>query len=349
MKNPLRVACAGIGNNISALHQGVIYYRSSDEFDASSEKWVGIRNNDIGGISVGDVQIVAGFEVHADKVGRTLEEAIFTAPNNYVRLPVELPASGVVVRKGIYYKDGVLIGMEEVVRELIASEAEVLLYSLPTGLQWAADAYAECALEAGVGFVNCTPEIVARSPEMMRRFEELGLPLIGDDLASHMGTSMLHREIIELIVSRGLDLESTFQINLGGNEDFRNLRENGGSKAVSKKNALAQMGLDLKKVEVIPSAGVINSLGDRKVAFINVVARGWANTPVHIDLKLDVQDSSNAAGVIIDLIRICGLARRKALPGFNAAAASFLKSPPGGHGQSQSEDEKDAFLLLNEA
>lgn len=348
MNKPLSLAVAGIGNNISALLQGVYYYRGMLGRGIPSCNLPGLRHFQIGNYRVVDIDFVAGFDIQPEKIGIPIETAIFCRPNNYPDLNLDIPTSSNLVVDGLHCSEnGLVVGREQVVEALRRSRADVLLYSLPTGLQWAADGYAECALEAGVGFVNCTPEIVARNPEMLRRFDCRGLALLGDDLASQMGTSMLHRAILDLLLDRGLHLENTYQINLGGNEDFRNLRENGETKAVSKKNALSRPDLDLERVHIIPSAGFVPHLNDRKVAYVNVSGRGWADTPMLIDLKLEVQDSSNAAGVIIDLIRIAGTMQRLGESGFSSAAASFLKSPPLGHSAYGREKEAASFARLN--
>lgn len=349
MAKSLRLAVAGVGNNISALLQGIFYYRKLIADGADTDTLPGIRHFKIGDFAIGDIELVAGFDVQPEKIGLPIERSIFCAPNNYPNLGLDIPRSTTVVQDGLRLVDKGVTGQAGVTSGLRQSGADVLLYSLPTGLQRAADAYVECALEAGVSFVNCTPETVARNPEHLRRFEERGLSLIGDDLASHMGTSMLHRAILDLLINRGLTLENTYQLNLGGNEDFRNLRNRGESKAVSKRNALARSGLDMDRVHVIPSAGVVPYLRDRKVAYVSVTGRGWANMPVSIDLKLEVQDSSNAAGVIIDLIRIAASARRLGFGGFNPAAASFLKSPPNGHLEDEHETELAELRRLNAA
>lgn len=349
MTNRLKLAVTGIGNNISALVQGVGYYRQMIDQGQSTDELPGIRNYMIGDIRVTDIDFVAAFDVQKEKIGLPISSAIFEPPNNYPNLGLGNIDPGAVVQSGLRFEEGKVIGHDEVVSALKESGAEVLLYSLPTGLLWAAEEYAKCALDAGVGFVNCTPEVVARNIEIMNEFDRRNLALIGDDLASHMGTSMIHRALLNLLIDRGLDLENTYQLNLGGNEDFRNLHMHGESKAVSKKNALAQSGLDADRVHVIPSAGFVPHLQDRKVAFLNVIGRGWANTPISIDLKLEVQDSSNAAGVIIDLIRIAAASQRCGKSGFNAAASSFLKSPPGGHETLGKEIEARAFESLSSA
>ncbi|GHE29845.1 myo-inositol-1-phosphate synthase [Streptosporangium violaceochromogenes] len=330
MPSPARVAVAGVGNNVSALAQGIRYYADLGAQGVPEHAFPGVRRPRIGGLAVHDVDLVAAYDVQPEKVGRDLADAIFQAPNNYPRLDVEVPR-GVVVEPGIATEEEAREGIGRITESLRASAAEVFLYSLPTGMQWAASAYAEAALAAGAAFVNCTPETVGRDQEMLGRYVSAGAPLLGDDLASHFGTSILHRAILALFAERGITLESSYQLNLGGNEDFRNLRERGSSKRESKLNALAQEGVPLDKVDVVPSAGYVPLLHDNKVAYVNVEGVGWAATPVSLDLKLRVQDSSNAAGVIIDLVRIAAAARRTGDKGFITAAAALLKSPPGGH------------------
>lgn len=326
---PLRLAVAGIGNNILALYQGAAFYRRFR--DAPDAALVGIARPFIGGLHVSDVRFVAGFDIDPAKIGHAMHQAIFLGENNYPRLDVALDSDGGLVHAGLASTGSDEAEIRRIADVLIAAQAEVLLYSLPTGLQQAADAYAEAALLAGVAFVNCTPEVVARNPDTLARFAAAQVPMVGDDLASHIGTSIVHRTLLGLLNDRGITLTSSYQLNMGGNADFKNLREAGASKRQSKMNALAQEGVDVSNVEVIPSAGFIAHLRDNKVAYLNVEGAGWANTPISIDLKLKVQDSSNAAGVIIDLIRIAAISLRRREGGFPAAAARILKSPPGGH------------------
>lgn len=326
---PLRLAVAGIGNNILALCQGTAYYRAhKNNHDIDL---VGIARSFIGGLHVSDVAFVTGFDVAPEKVGKSIHEAIFLGENNYPRLNVVIDSNTGIVHHGLGNTSPNKADIQRIADILVKSKSEVLLYSLPTGLQLAAEAYAEAALLAGVAFVNCTPEVVARNPDILDRYKNANIPMLGDDLASHIGTSIVHRTLLGLLRERGITLTSSYQLNMGGNADFKNLREAGASKRESKMNALAQEGVDVSKVEVIPSAGFISHLRDNKVAYLNVEGAGWAGTPISIDLKLKVQDSSNAAGVIIDLIRIAAVSLRRIEGGFPAAAARILKSPPGGH------------------
>lgn len=335
-----------MGNNISALFQGAEYYRKLAAEGLSEEEFPGIKLPRIGGIGVSDIEFVAAFDVHPNKVGTKFGEAVLAPPNNYPRLDVDLPNPDVIVDEGLP-ADFTPQQFDAVVSRLRESGAEVLLYSLPTGLQWAATAYAKAALEAGVAFVNCTPELAARDEELLAAYEAAGVPLIGDDLASHLGTSVVHRVLLGLLSDRGLTLSSSYQLNFGGNEDFRNLRDAGASKRQSKLNALAQDGVDTSRVEVIPSAGFIGQLKDNKVAILNLEGQGWAGTPVSLDLKLKVQDSSNAAGVIIDLIRVAAAAKRVNAGGFSAAAVPVLKSPAGGHPKYSAADVRESLRQLD--
>lgn len=346
MSKPILLAVAGMGNNISALFQGAEFYRKLAAEGLSEEEFPGIKLPRIGGIGVSDVEFVAAFDVHPNKVGSKFGDAVLAAPNNYPRLDVDLPNPDVIVDEGLP-ADFTPQQFDAVVSRLRESGAEVLLYSLPTGLQWAATAYAKAALEAGVAFVNCTPELAARDEELLAAYEAAGVPLIGDDLASHLGTSVVHRVLLGLLSDRGLTLSSSYQLNFGGNEDFRNLRDAGASKRQSKLNALAQEGVDTSRVEVIPSAGFIGQLKDNKVAILNLEGQGWAGTPVSLDLKLKVQDSSNAAGVIIDLIRVAAAARRVNVGGFSAAAVPVLKSPAGGHPKYSAADVRESLRQLD--
>ncbi|MBM7493626.1 myo-inositol-1-phosphate synthase [Micromonospora luteifusca] len=311
MVERVRVAVVGVGNNTSALVQGIALHRQTGSL-------VGIRRPVIDGLGVGDIDFVAAFATSDEKIGRDLTEAIFLAPNNFPRLDCELPRAKVPVTKG-------LVDATEVDRVAAAlAEAEVLLYSAPSGRPGTARAYAEAAHRAGVAFINTTADPVARDPQLLGRFEVAGLPLLGDDLASQFGTSVLHDTLLRLLAERGLTLVSSYQVNLGGTEDFRNLVENPNSKHQSKLNALSAA----DKVQLAP-LGYLSQLKSQKVAYLNLEAQGWGETAVSLDVKLKVHDPSGAAGVNIDLIRMAASALRKGHGGSLAEAASMLKSPPG--------------------
>jgi myo-inositol-1-phosphate synthase len=307
----VRVAVAGVGNNTSALVQGISFYRQTGSL-------VGIHRPTVDGLGVGDVDFVAAFATAEEKIGKDLTEAIFMPPNNFPRLGCELPAADCPVTRG-------LVDVTEVDRVAAAlAGAEVLLYSAPSGRPDTARAYAAAACRAGVAFINTTSDPIAREQVWVDRFEALGLPLIGDDLASQFGTSVVHDALLRLLEERGVTLVSSYQVNLGGTEDFRNLVENPNTKKQSKLNALSAA----HKVQMAP-LGYISQLKSQKVAHLNLEAQGWAGTTVSLDVKLKVHDPSGAAGVNIDLIRIAAGALRSGRGGFAAAAAPLLKSPPG--------------------
>jgi myo-inositol-1-phosphate synthase len=308
--NNVRVAVVGVGNNTSALVQGISFYRNTGSL-------VGIRRPEIGGLGITDIDFVAAFAISDGKVGTDLHEAIFMPPNNFPRLEPELPRSGVTVQRGLVDSTGV----ERVAHTI--EGAEVLLYSAPSGRPETARAYADAALMAGVSFVNTTSDAIAREPLWLKRFEDAGLPLVGDDLASQFGTSVVHHALLRLLQERGLTLVSSYQVNLGGTEDFRNLVESSNTKKQSKLNALGS-----DKVQIAP-LGYLPGLGSQKIAHLNIEAQGWGETAVSLDLRLKVHDPSGAAGVNIDLIRIAATGLRSGGGGFPAEASNLLKSPPG--------------------
>jgi myo-inositol-1-phosphate synthase len=317
MPERVRVAVVGVGNNVSALVQGIARYRATGSLP-------GVRRPVLDGLGVADVDFVAAFATSPEKIGTDLSEAIFLPPNNFPRLASELPRCGVPVRQGLTGR-----GPGEV--ERVAGDlagAEVVLYAAPSGRPETARAYAEAALRAGAAFVNTTSDAVARDPRLLARYAAAGLPLLGDDLASQFGTSVVHHALLRLLEERGLTLTSSYQVNLGGTEDFRNLAENDNTKHQSKLNALGAGGPAARRVQVAP-LGYLPHLESHKVAHINIEAQAWGGTPVSVDVKLKVHDPSGAAGVNIDLIRIAASALRQRRAGYPAEATPLLKSPPG--------------------
>lgn len=310
-----KVAAIGVGNDISALVQGIALHRATGSL-------VGIHRPVLDGLGVGDIEFVAAYATSPEKIGRDLTEAIFLPPNNFPRLTSELPLSGVAVRRGLTDSDEV----ERVAAELAG--AEVVLYAAPSGRQETARAYAEAALRAGAAFINTTSDAVARDQQWLDRFAAAGLPLLGDDLTSQFGTSVVHHALLRLLDERGLTLVSSYQVNLGGTEDFRNLVENSNTKLQSKLNALAaDASTTADRVQVAP-LGYLSQLKSHKVAHINIEAQAWGETSVSLDVKLKVHDPSGAAGVAIDLIRMAASALRQRRAGYLAEAAPLLKSPP---------------------
>lgn len=310
-----KVAVVGVGNNVSALVQGIAQHRATGSL-------VGIGRPVLDGLGVGDIDFVAAFATSPEKIGKDLTEAIFLPPNNFPRLTSELPHMGVAVRRGLTDATEV----ERVAGEL--AEADVVLYAVPSGRQETARAYASAALRAGAAFINTTSDAVARDGQLLDRFAAAGIPLLGDDLASQFGTSVVHHALLRLLEERGLTLISSYQVNLGGTEDFRNLVENSNTKLQSKLNALAADGPPASRVQMAP-LGYLPHLKSHKVAHINIEALAWAETPVSLDVKLKVYDPSGAAGVTIDLIRMAASALRQGRAGYLAEASALLKSPPG--------------------
>jgi myo-inositol-1-phosphate synthase len=315
MVKRVAVAVVGVGNNISALVQGIALHRATGSV-------IGIHRPVLDGLGVGDIDFVAAFAMSPEKIGKDLSEAIFFPPNNFPRITGELPLTGVKVRRGLTDATEV----ERVAKDLAG--AEVVLYAAPSGRPQTAQAYAETALRAGAAFINTTSDAVARDREVLDRFAEAALPLLGDDLTSQFGTSAVHHALLRLLEERGLTLTSSYQVNLGGTEDFRNLVENSNTKLQSKLNALAAHSTAADRVQVAP-LGYLPQLKSHKVAHINIEAQAWGQTPVTLDVKLKVHDPSGAAGVTIDLIRMAANALRQRRGGYLAEAAPLLKSPPG--------------------
>jgi myo-inositol-1-phosphate synthase len=315
MIDAVKVAVIGTGNNISALVQGIALYRATGSL-------VGVRTPVLDGLGVGDIEFVAAFAISPEKIGRDLTDAIFLPPNNFPRHTAELPLSGVMVRRGLTDATEV----ERVAAELAG--AEVVLYAAPSGRPETARAYAEAALRARAALINTTSDAVARDRNYLDRFVTAGLPLVGDDLTSQFGTSVVHHALLRLLAERGLTLTSSYQVNLGGTEDFRNLVEHRNTKLQSKLNALAADGAAASRVQVAP-LGYLSHLKSHKVAHINIEAQAWGDTPVSLDVKLKVHDPSGAAGVTIDLIRMAASALRQRRAGYPAEATPLLKSPPG--------------------
>jgi myo-inositol-1-phosphate synthase len=311
----VKVAVVGVGNNVSALVQGIALHRATGSL-------TGIRTPVLDGLGVADIDFVAAFATSPEKIGKDLTEAIFLPPNNFPRLTSELPLSGVTVRRGLTDASEA----ERVAAELAG--AEVVLYAAPSGRQETAQAYTEAALRAGAAFINTTSDAVARDPNWLDRFAAAGLPLLGDDLASQFGTSVVHHALLQLLEERGLTLVSSYQVSLGGTEDFKNLVENDNTKLQSKLNALTAHGSAADRVQVAP-LGYLPHLKSHKVAHINIEAQAWGETPVSLDVKLKVHDPGGAAGVNVDLIRMAASALRQGRSGYLAEAAPLLKSPPG--------------------
>ncbi|MDP8959581.1 MAG: inositol-3-phosphate synthase [Actinomycetota bacterium] len=334
----LRVALVGVGNCANSLIQGVHHYAGANPADSLP----GLMHVELGGYHVGDLQFVAAFDVDATKVGQDLSKAMWAGHNNTIRF-AEVPELGIEVLRGPtldglgkYYRDATEESAAEpvdVARALRESEPDVLVNYLPVGAERAARFYAEQALQAGVAYVNCIPVFIASDPAWGRRFTEAGVPIIGDDIKSQVGATIVHRVLARLFEERGVALDRTMQLNVGGNMDFKNMleRERLESKRVSKTRSVTSQLSDSigeGNVHIGPSDHV-PWLSDRKWAYIRLEGRAFGDVPLDLELKLEVWDSPNSAGVVIDALRCAKLAKDRGLAGpLPGPSAYFMKSPP---------------------
>jgi myo-inositol-1-phosphate synthase len=334
----VRVGIVGVGNCASSFVQGLSYYRDAK----GNEPVPGLMNVELGGYHVGDVEISAAFDVSASKVGRDVSEAIFADPNNTQRFAA-VPECGILVHRGRtldglgkYLRDEIDESDEDeadIADVLRRSGTDVLVSYLPVGSQKATEFYAEKALEAGCAFVNCIPVFIASNPEWRRRFEERGLPIVGDDIKSQVGATIVHRVLANLFRERGVRLDRTYQLNFGGNTDFKNMleRERLESKKISKTQAVTSqldVPLPAQDVHVGPSDHV-PWLTDRKWAYIRLEGTSFGGVPLNMEVKLEVWDSPNSAGIVIDAVRCAKLALDRKVGGALTGPSSyFMKSPP---------------------
>ncbi|WP_018011083.1 inositol-3-phosphate synthase [Sinorhizobium medicae] len=334
----IRVGLVGIGNCASSLVQGLTFYRDAKE----DEPVPGLMHANLGGYHVGDIEISAAFDVAASKVGRDVAEAIYAAPNNTFRF-ANAPSTGVVVQRGRTL-DGIGRYLREEIEEsdvraadvadvLRQTETDVLVSYLPVGSEVATRWYAEQALAAGCGFVNCIPVFIASDKSWQRKFAERGLPLIGDDIKSQVGATIVHRLLANLFRDRGVRIDRTYQLNFGGNTDFLNMleRERLESKKISKtQSVVSQMDIPLAAGDIhVGPSDHVPWLADRKFAYIRVEGTTFGNVPLNVELKLEVWDSPNSAGVVIDAVRCAKLAIDRGIAGPLIAPSSyFMKSPP---------------------
>ncbi len=334
----IRVAIIGVGNCASALVQGVYFYR-----DAPADAFIpGLMHTVLGGYHVGDIEFSAAFDIDINKVGRDLSEAIFAPPNNTRRF-CEVPRLGVPVHRGMTH-DGLGKYLSQIIQKapgptddivgiLRETRTDVVVNFLPVGSEMATKWYVEQILDAGCGFVNCIPVFIASQAYWQRRFEERGLPVIGDDIKSQVGATIVHRVLTHLFRQRGVRLERTYQLNFGGNTDFLNMleRERLESKKASKTGAVtSQLDYTLppENVHVGPS-DYVPWLEDRKFCHIRMEGTAFGGAPLVLECKLEVWDSPNSAGVVIDAIRCCKLALDRGLKGaIEAPSAYFMKTPP---------------------
>jgi myo-inositol-1-phosphate synthase len=335
---PVRVAIVGVGNCANSLLQGVEYYK-----DAPEDQFVpGLMHVNLGGYHIRDIEFTAAFDVTSDKVGKDLSEAIWAHPNDTIKF-ADVPKTGVEVSRGMTH-DGLGKYISEVVTKapgetddvvgiLRDTKTDVVVNYLPVGSDAAVKWYAEQVLEAGCAMVNCMPVFIAREAYWQRRFEEKGLPIIGDDIKSQVGATITHRVLTSLFRERGVRLDKTMQLNVGGNSDFLNMleRERLESKKISKTNAVTSMldyDLGAANVHVGPS-DYVPWLTDRKWAYIRMEGSSFGDVPLNLELKLEVWDSPNSAGIVIDAVRLAKLALNNGVAGALEGPSSYLmKSPP---------------------
>jgi myo-inositol-1-phosphate synthase len=334
----IRVAIVGVGNCASSLVQGVEYYKDADPND----RVPGLMHVQFGEYHVRDIEFVAAFDVDAKKVGQDLSHAIFASENNTIKIS-DVPPSGVTVARGHtldglgkYYREMITESDEEpvdVVTALRDARVDVLVCYLPVGSEEAAKYYAQCAIDAKVAFVNALPVFIAGTPEWAKKFEDAGVPIVGDDIKSQVGATITHRVLTKLFEDRGVAVDRTYQLNVGGNMDFMNMleRDRLESKKISKTQSVTSLmsrDIGARNVHIGPS-DYVAWLDDRKWAFIRLEGRAFGDVPLNLEYKLEVWDSPNSAGVIIDALRAAKIAKDRGIGGPLLSASSyFMKSPP---------------------
>ncbi|MCL2645377.1 MAG: inositol-3-phosphate synthase [Phycisphaerales bacterium] len=356
MGGEIRVAVVGVGNCASSLVQGVTFYRRNPD------EAMGLIHHEIGGLRVGDIRFACAFDVDARKIGRRLSEAVFAAPNCSRIFCRDLEDDGAVVHAGPMM-DGVAghlekfdegrrtvvggaaksAGLEDVVRVLKETGTTVLVNYVPVGSQRAAELYAEVCLQAGVAMVNCIPVFIASDTKWAERFRGAGVAIVGDDVKSQFGATITHRVLMKLAEQRGMAIDSSYQLNVGGNMDFLNMLERGRltSKKVSKTEAVtSQVPMKEGNIHIGPS-DYVPFLGDTKVCYVRMNMRGFGGLPMELDMKLSVEDSPNSAGVVVDAVRCLALARRAGVGGvLEEVSAALMKRPIR---QMEEDDAKEAM------
>ncbi|WP_353951814.1 inositol-3-phosphate synthase [Knoellia sp. S7-12] len=358
----IRVAIVGVGNCASSLVQGVEYYKDADP----TATVPGLMHVTFGDYHVNDVEFVAAFDVDDKKVGKDLSEAINASENNTIKI-ADVPTSGVEVQRGHtldgigkYYAQTIELSAADpvdIVQALTDAKVDVLVSYLPVGSEQADKFYAQCAIDAKVAFVNALPVFIASDPEWAKKFEDAGVPVIGDDIKSQVGATITHRVMAKLFEDRGVTLDRTYQLNVGGNMDFKNMleRERLESKKVSKTQAVtsnltgALAGLtDSRNVHIGPS-DYVAWLDDRKWAYVRLEGRAFGDVPLNLEYKLEVWDSPNSAGIIIDAIRAAKIAKDRGVGGALLSASSYLmKSPPEQRPDDLGREKLEAFIAGTE-
>jgi myo-inositol-1-phosphate synthase len=354
MGKKVRVGIIGVGNCASSLVQGVHYYR-----DAKPDDFVpGLMHVNLGGYHINDIEFSAAFDIDSNKVGKDISEAIYAAPNNTYRF-ADVPRLNAKVYRGMTH-DGLGKYLSKIIKKAPSQTADivhilkdtgtdVLINYLPVGSETATKWYVEQILKAGVGFVNCIPVFIAREQYWQNRFKEAGLPMIGDDIKSQVGATIVHRKLARLFRERGVKLERTMQLNVGGNTDFYNMleRDRLESKKISKTNAVtSQLDYELgdDNVHIGPS-DYVAWLSDRKWAYIRLEGRTFGDVPLNVELKLEVWDSPNSAGVVIDAVRMVKLALDRGISGtLEGPSAYLMKSPPVQYPDDEARELTEAFI-----
>jgi myo-inositol-1-phosphate synthase len=350
----VRVAIVGVGNCASSLVQGVEYYADA----APDGRVPGLMHVQFGPYHVRDVTFVAAFDVDAKKVGQDLSEAILASENNTIKF-CDVPPTGVTVQRGPtldglgeYYRDIIAESDEppaDVVRVLRESRADVLVSYLPVGSEEADRYYAQCAIDAGVAFVNALPVFIASDPAWAAKFTDAGVPIIGDDIKSQVGATITHRVLAKLFEDRGVELQRTYQLNVGGNMDFMNMLERSRlqTKKLSKTQSVtSQIPREMERGSVhIGPSDHVPWLDDRKLAFVRLEGRAFGDVPLNLEYRLEVWDSPNSAGVIIDAIRAAKIAKDRGIGGPVLSPSSyFMKSPPEQYGDDVCRDRVEKFI-----
>jgi len=354
----VNVAIIGVGNCASSLVQGVHYYKKAKE----DEFVPGLMHVNLGGYHISDINFVAAFDIDKNKVGKDIAQAIFTPPNNTFKFS-EVPATGVKIQRGMTH-DGLGHYLSQIIEKapgptadivkvLKETKTDVVINYLPVGSEEATKWYVEQVLTAGCGLINCIPVFIAREKYWQRRFDQKGLPVIGDDIKSQVGATIAHRVLTRLFRDRGVRLERTYQLNFGGNTDFYNMLERSRleSKKISKTNSVTSQldyQLDPNDIHVGPS-DYVPWLHDRKFCHIRMEGRTFGDVPLNLELKLEVWDSPNSAGVVIDAIRCCKLALDRKLKGaLEAPSSYFMKSPPVQFTDDQAHQMVEEFIATNQ-
>jgi len=353
-KGDIRVAIVGVGNCANSLVQGVTYYKDA----ALDQEIPGLMHAVVGGYHINNVKFVAAFDVDAKKVGLDLSEAIWASENNTIKFS-DVAKTGVSVQRGVtldglgkYYKETIQESPSapvDVVAVLKEEQVDVLICYLPVGSEEAAKFYAQCAIDAGCAFVNALPVFIASDPVWAKKFEDAGLPIVGDDIKSQVGATITHRIMAKLFQDRGVHLDRTYQLNVGGNMDFKNMleRDRLESKKISKTNSVtSQLDHDMgaKNVHIGPS-DYIPWLDDRKWAYVRLEGRAFGDVPLNLEYKLEVWDSPNSAGVIIDALRCAKIGLDRKVGGALLSPSSyFMKTPPVQYTDEQAHTKVEDFI-----